>query len=182
MPTLRFSSDSNKSPTMPTAATARPRTIRSGQAHLRKPPVADNGEAEGGADKPANRPLDGFLRTDDRRQQMSSEHPPAVILKRVAGRDGQYEQQRRFPAEHPARRRQQPERHADVERSERRRSPPSAARRRFLQRVADFAAVPSASAERPSVVPAIAASTGKPGMPTATHASATAAAPAGRET
>ena len=133
MPTLRFNIDSNRSPTMPTAATARPRHDPRWHAHLWKPPVSDNREAERSADESAHRALDGFLRAHNGRQQMSAEHPPAVILKRVADRDGQDEQQRRFPARASSAS-LTATRAARRYRAERtRRWPPSAARRRPAQ-------------------------------------------------
>ena len=99
------------------------------QSHLRQPPMADYREAERGADEPADRALDGLLRAHDRRKKTAAERAAAVVLKRVADGDGQDQQQRRFPAERPARGREQAQRNADVERRKRR-------DRRGLQRAA----------------------------------------------
>ncbi len=181
--TLRLSSDSKRSPTMPTAAIATPSTTRAGTPICGSHQCADHGERQHGADEPADRAFHGLLGTHDRRQQSTAERPAAVVLKRVADGYGQNQQQRRFAAERPAC-------GATSNPAARRVEWRKRGNRRGRQRAAfSLCGVPLVRGIRQrerrqarASCPTSTASTGMPGMPTATHASATAIAPAGFDT
>ena len=110
---------------------------------------------------------------------MPAERAAAVVLKRVADGDGDNQQQRRFPAERPARGREQPERQSDVDRREcrdRRRLQGAATRRSLSPRPRARALRVRASHPRAPRRRAY------PECATATQTSATAMPPAGRDT
>ena len=121
-PALRFSSDSNRSPTMPSATTARP----SDQHQHRQARHA--GKTQRAADRPCRAaeharrrsPLDGLLRADRRRQQLPAERAAGVVLRRVADDDPTPAAATRFAARATADRRQRAERQPDVERRKQR--------------------------------------------------------------
>ena len=86
-PALRLSSDSNRSPTMPSADDARADAARSSNRSApRETPAAADGHRQRAEHEPADRPFERLLRTDRRRQRPAAERAAGVVLGRVADR------------------------------------------------------------------------------------------------
>ena len=97
-PTLRLSSDSNRSPTMPAATRIRPSAASSDQRDRGKHQRAQQRRDDATGEAPQTRALDRLLRADRRRERRAPERTAAEGLRRVADDDGEERQQQRPPA------------------------------------------------------------------------------------
>ena len=100
-PALRFSSDSNRSPTMPSSEIAAPSSAEQPDRRGEHVAAADR-HRQRAEHHPADRSLDGLLRADRRRQRPSAERAAGVVLRRVADDDDRQQQQRRPRGRHLA--------------------------------------------------------------------------------
>ena len=92
-PALRLSSDSNRSPTMPSATIAGAEQREQRDRRVGKTQRAADDQRERAEDEAADRPFDGLLRADRRRQRPAAERAAGVVLRRVADDDRQHQQE-----------------------------------------------------------------------------------------